>query len=127
MRYINKTYHRTGTLWDSRYTSSLVQEDTYLCQRYIELNPVRAAALVDDPAHYRWSSYPANALGQRDPLITPYPLYTALAADEASRQARLPGIISPPAQRRSPRGYPFGTESKSTCDLRSEELTTLTP
>jgi putative transposase len=29
VRYINKTYHRTGTLWDSRYTSSLVQEDTY--------------------------------------------------------------------------------------------------
>ncbi len=29
VRYINKTYHRTGTLWDSRYKSSLVQEDTY--------------------------------------------------------------------------------------------------
>jgi putative transposase len=88
VRYINKTYRRTGTLWDSRYKSSLVQEDTYLllCQRYIELNPVRAA-MVDDPAHYRWSSYPANALGQRDPLLTPHPLYTALAADEASRQA----------------------------------------
>jgi putative transposase len=64
VRYINKTYHRTGTLWDSRYKSSLVQEDTYLllCQRYIKLNPVRAA-MVDDPAHYRWSSYRANALG----------------------------------------------------------------
>jgi putative transposase len=88
VRYINKTYRRTGTLWDSRYKSSLVQEDTYLllCQRYIELNPVRTA-MVDDPAHYRWSSHLANALGQRDPLITPHLLYTALAADEASRQA----------------------------------------
>ena len=65
-----------------------MQEDTYLllCQRYIELNPV-GAAMVDDPAHYRWSSYHANALGQRGPLITPHPLYTALAADEVSRQA----------------------------------------
>ena len=45
------------------------------------------AARVDDPAHYRWSSYRANALGQCDPLITPHPLYTALAADEASKQA----------------------------------------
>jgi putative transposase len=44
-------------------------------------------ARVDDSAHYRWSSYPANALGQRDFLLTPHPLYTALAADEASRQA----------------------------------------
>jgi putative transposase len=87
VRYINKTYHRTGTLWDSRYKSSLVQEVTslLLCQRYIELNPVRAA-LVDDPAHCRWSSYPANALGQRDLLITPHPLYTALAANETSRR-----------------------------------------
>ncbi|MCL4470710.1 MAG: transposase [Gammaproteobacteria bacterium] len=84
---INKTYRRTGTLWDSRYKSSLVQEDTYLllCQRYIELNPVRAA-MVDDPAHYRWSSYAANALGQSDSLITPHPLYTAMAADDAGRR-----------------------------------------
>jgi len=52
VQYINKTYRRTGTLWDSRYKSSLVQADVYLllCQRYIELNPVRAA-MVNDPAH----------------------------------------------------------------------------
>ena len=54
VQYINKTYRRTGTLWDSRYKSLLVQADDYLlrCQRYIELNPVRAA-MADDPAHYR--------------------------------------------------------------------------
>ena len=54
VQYVNKTYHRTGTLWDSRYKSSLIQSDLYLltCQRYIELNPVRAA-IVEDPAHYR--------------------------------------------------------------------------
>ena len=65
VQYINQTYHRTGTLWDSRYKSSLVQADTYLllCQRYIELNPVRAA-MVDDPAHYRWSSYGAKLWGK---------------------------------------------------------------
>lgn len=87
VQYINKTYHRTGTLWDSRYKSSLIQAETYLltCMRYIELNPVRAA-MVDDPAHYRWSSYRANALGQGSPLLTPHPLYLALGEDEASRQ-----------------------------------------
>jgi putative transposase len=49
VQYINRTYKRTGTLWDSRYKSSLVQADTYLlrCQRYIELNPVRAAMVED--------------------------------------------------------------------------------
>ena len=58
VQYINRSYRRTGTLWDSRYKSSLIQAETYLlaCQRYIELNPVRAA-MVDDLTHYRWSSY----------------------------------------------------------------------
>lgn len=69
VQYINRSYRRTGTLWDSRYKSSLIQAETYLldCMRTIELNPVRAA-MVDDPAHYRWTSYRANALGQADAL-----------------------------------------------------------
>jgi putative transposase len=79
---INHRYGRTGTLWDGRYKSSLVQAETYLllCQRYIELNPIRAA-MVADPADYRWSSYRANALGAPDPLLSPHPLYLALGAD----------------------------------------------
>ena len=87
VQYINRTYHRTGTLWDSRYKSSVVHADSYLlaCQRYIELNPVRAA-MVDDPAHYRWSSYRHNALGQPDPRITPHPLYASIALTDKARQ-----------------------------------------
>ena len=88
MQYINTTYRRTGTLWDSRYKSSLIQAETYLlaCQRYIELNPVRAA-MVDDPAHYRWTSYRHNALGQANPYLTPHPLYRAIGRDDMERQA----------------------------------------
>ncbi len=88
VQYINKAYRRTGTLWDSRYKSSLVHADEYLlvCQRYIELNPVRAC-MVDDPALYRWSSYRANGLGQPDPLLTPHALYLALDRQDAERQA----------------------------------------
>ena len=88
VQYINKSRHRTGTLWDSRYKSSLVQTEDYLllCQRYIELNPVRAA-MVDDPAHYRWSSYRANALGQVDDLLTPHEIFLALGRDVGERQA----------------------------------------
>ena len=88
VQYINKTYQRTGTLWDSRYKSSLVQEERYLltCQRYIELNPVRAR-MVDEPAHYRWSSYRANALGHADPLLTPHALYRGLGGDDEGRHA----------------------------------------
>ena len=89
VQYINTTYRRTGTLWDSRYKSSLIQAETYLlsCMRYIELNPVRAA-MVEDPARYRWTSCRGNALGQASALLTPHPVYLQLGAtDEARRSA----------------------------------------
>ena len=94
VQYINRSYRRTGTLWDSRYKSSLVQPETYLlaCQRYIELNPVRAA-MVDDPVHYRWTSYRANGLGQPDARLTPHPLYLALGRNDKERQAAYRGLF----------------------------------
>lgn len=88
VQYINTTYRRTGTLWDSRYKSSLIQAETYLldCMRYIELNPVRAA-MVDDPAHYRWTSYRTNALGQVDARVSAHPLYLALGDTDVVRHS----------------------------------------
>jgi putative transposase len=64
-----------------------VQAATYLlaCQRYIELNPVRAA-MVDDPAHYRWTSYRANARGQTEAPLIRHPVYLALGATDKDRQ-----------------------------------------
>ena len=56
------------------------------CQRYIELNPVRAN-MVDDPAHYRWTSYRANALAQTSAILTPHPLYLSLGVTEQERQS----------------------------------------
>lgn len=95
VQYVNKTYRRTGTLWDSRYKSSLVQADAYLltCQRYIELNPVRAG-MVDEPAHYRWSSYRSNALGHADPLLTPHTLYLSLNAIQYQREANYRALFA---------------------------------
>ena len=88
VQYVNRSYKRTGTLWVSRYKSSVVQADNYLltCQRYIELNPVRAA-MVEDPAHYRWTSYRSNGLGQLDARLTPHPVYLALGRDDKTRHA----------------------------------------
>jgi putative transposase len=96
VQYINKTYHRTGTLWDSRYKSSLVHADDYLllCQRYIEGNPVRAC-MVNDPSQYRWSSYRANALGQPDDLLTPHTLYLGLDANSDARQGAYRALFRP--------------------------------
>jgi putative transposase len=97
VQYINRTYDRDGTLWESRYKSSVVQAQSYLltCQRYIELNPVRAA-LVDDPAHYRWSSYRHNARGQADSVIAPHPLYTAMGTTARARQTAYRALFRTP-------------------------------
>jgi len=87
VRYFNYTYGRTGTLWEGRYKSCLVQDDYYLLavHRYIELNPVRAGMVVD-PADYVWSSYQCNGLGRSSELYTPHPFYFGLGDDVSSRQ-----------------------------------------
>lgn len=81
-------YKRSGTLWEGRYKSCPTQAETYLlaCQRYIELNPVRAN-MVNHPAEYRWSSYATNAQGSDSKIIQPHVLYQALGLDVVSRQA----------------------------------------
>lgn len=85
--YVNKTYRRTGTLWEGRYKASLVDSEAYLlsCMRYIELNPIRAE-MVEHAGEYKWSSYGANAQGQPDPLLSPHPMYTALGHTASERQ-----------------------------------------
>ncbi|HTH78359.1 MAG TPA: transposase, partial [Ramlibacter sp.] len=58
VRYFNDRHQRTGTLWEGRYRSTLIQAERYLlaCMVYIDLNPVRAG-MAADPAEYPWSSY----------------------------------------------------------------------
>lgn len=86
VRYINETYQRTGTLWEGRYKSSLIDSERYLltCYRYIELNPVRAG-MVNHPEDYPWSSYHHNAYGKKDTLISEHYLYLALDSSVAAR------------------------------------------
>jgi putative transposase len=87
VRYINTHYQRTGTLWEGRFRSSLVESERYFltCSRYIELNPVRAG-LVTDPAEYRWSSYHRHGHGVGDAWLTDHETYRALGPDDACRQ-----------------------------------------
>lgn len=89
VRYINDRYARTGTLWEGRYKACLVEGETNLlhCQRYIELNPVRAA-MVESPRQYRWSSFAYNGHGDADPLLQAHASYLALGDDAVTRQAR---------------------------------------
>lgn len=88
VRYFNARHGRTGTLWEGRYRSTLIQAERHLlpCMVYIDLNPVRAAT-VDDPANYAWSSH-LHYVGRRaDGLITPHPLYWQLGNTPFAREA----------------------------------------
>jgi putative transposase len=78
VQYINRSYRRSGTLWEGRFRSCLAQKETYVLARYryIELNPVRAGRL-EHPAEYAWSSYRANGQGMKNALLDPHPLYRA--------------------------------------------------
>lgn len=85
--YINFKYKRTGTLWEGRFKSCLVADDTYIlaCMRYIEMNPVRAS-MVTLPQAYKWSSYHCNVRGAYDPVITEHVSYKALAKNRKKQQ-----------------------------------------
>ena len=79
VRYFNRQNQRTGTLWEGRYRSSLVQPGSYLLDvyRYIELNPVRAA-LTSNPSEFNWSSSQINASGKPSALCKPHAEYLKL-------------------------------------------------
>lgn len=88
VQYINRTYKRSGTLWEGRYKSCPIQAETYLltCQRYIELNPVRAN-MVEHPAEYKWSSYRINAQDDSSDLISPHMIYEQLGREDQERKS----------------------------------------
>lgn len=87
VQYVNRRYSRTGSLWEGRFKSSLVDHDSYMlvCQRYIELNPVRAR-MVSHPSHYQWSSYRVHAHGTASDLVSPHPVYLNLAHASDARE-----------------------------------------
>ncbi len=94
VRHFNYNYARTGSLFEGRFRSSLVQDDIYLltCLRYIELNPIRAG-MVTNPGDYRWSSYAAHGFGNNISMLTPHPLYLALGETKSEREKNYRELI----------------------------------
>lgn len=93
-QYVNRRYGRSGTLWEGRFRSCIVQTEEYLlsCYRYIELNPVRAKMCAhpsDDP----WSSYRANAQGVIDARITPHEEFLRLGITQEDRTRSYAGLF----------------------------------
>ena len=88
VRYFNKRHNRSGTLWEGRYKSSLIDSEAYLltCMAYIDLNPVRAG-LAESAEDFSWSSYKHLAGQSIDKLVTPHALYWGLGNTPFAREA----------------------------------------
>lgn len=94
VRYFNDRQKRTGTLWEGRYKSTLIQTERYLlaCMAYIDLNPVRAG-MVAQAQDYPWSSH-AHYIGLRtDRLATPHALVWALGNTPFAREAAYAELV----------------------------------
>lgn len=94
VRYFNDGNGRSGTLWEGRYKSTLIQSERYLlqCMVYMDLNPVRAGVVAQASA-YPWSSH-LYYVGQRqDKLLTPHPLYWSLGNTPFAREAAYAELV----------------------------------
>lgn len=111
-QFFNKKHRRTGTLWEGRYRSCLVESRTYVlaCHRYVD--PVRAG-MVETASDYPWSSFRANAGALTDPLLTRHEELTAISPADYVKMVSdslAPDILK--ALRDSTAGgYPFASEA----------------
>ncbi len=94
VRYFNASRQRTGTIWEGRYKSCLIDSENYLfvLYKYIELNPVKAG-MVKKVEDYDWSSYRHNALGITDKLITEHRQYKRLGKEKSMRYKNYKAIF----------------------------------
>lgn len=88
VRYFNNRHGRSGTLWEGRYRSTVLEAPAYLlpCMVVLETQPV-AEGLVARPEDYVWSSYAHNAGVQQDSLVRSHAQYWALANTPFAREA----------------------------------------
>jgi putative transposase len=96
-QHLNRTSNRCGSVWQGRPKTCLVDSKAYFltCQRYIELNPVRAG-MVTRPGDYRWSSYGTNAEGLPSAFITPHKTYLDLGLTPEERRATYRDLFNRP-------------------------------
>ena len=69
-QYLNRKRNQSGRIWQNRFYSCLVDNDTYLwtVARYIEANPVMAG-IIDKAENYHWSSAKAHLTGSTNALL----------------------------------------------------------
>jgi len=121
--YFNQKYGRSGTLWNGRYKTSLIDAEQYFmsCSRYIEFNPVRNG-MVGRAEDYPWSSYPHHAGLRSDGLIVDHPKFWELGNTPFQREAAYIALAEPALSedeitlisKALLKGWPLGTEQFKT-------------
>lgn len=91
----NQTHGKTGTVWEGRYKSCLLEPESYflLCQKFIEQNPSRLG-LVHRSEDWVWSSYRHHIGEEIIPWISDHPLYWALGNTPFERQLSWKKVVS---------------------------------
>ncbi len=94
VRYFNDKQQRSGTLWEGRYRSTLIQTERYLlaCMAYIDLNPVRAG-MVAEATDYPWSSHNHYVGKRHDKLITPHALVWGMGNTPFAREVAYAELV----------------------------------
>lgn len=95
VRYFNAKHQRTGTIWEGRFKSCLVDSENHLfaLYKYIEMNPIKVG-MVKNIEKYKWSSYLHNALGVSDELVSEHLLYKRLAKESPLRRSRYSALFN---------------------------------
>ena len=92
-QYFNQQHHRSGTIWEGRYRSSLIDPSYFLrCQRYIELNPVRAG-FESSPRDCTWTSFASHVGGNAEPWLVDHQHFWSLGNTPFERQMTWAGFV----------------------------------
>jgi putative transposase len=85
--FFNQKYGRTGTLWEGRYRTSVVEAPRYvlLCSHYIEGAPVTTGVTGTMAAHV-WTSYMHHIGESSDPLLRTHASYWGLGNTPFERE-----------------------------------------
>lgn len=94
VRRFNARHGRSGTLWEGRYRSTLIQPERCLlpCMAMMDTEPVRAG-LCPEAGAFAWSSH-GHHIGQSpDRRLSAHPLYWALGNTPFAREAAYAELV----------------------------------
>lgn len=121
--YFNQKYGRSGTLWQGRFRTAVIDAEHYLlaCSRYIELHPVREQAAAS-PQEHRWSSHAHHTGLRHDPLVVDHAVYWALGNTPFQREAAYLALLQRPLRQTElvaidaavSKGWPLGSDAFKT-------------